>query len=107
MPSLAKNEMRTAYQGAKVSKLPSSLWVWLMVQRQSGGVELNAMFIDEGFGTQSPDALDKVLDTLTGLQSTGRLVGFISHVEELKDRIPAQLHVHKTPTGSRVELKVR
>jgi exonuclease SbcC len=78
-----------------------------VVQAQSGGIQLSAMFIDEGFGTQSEEALDAVLDTLTGLQASGRLVGFISHVKELKTRIPAQLHVHKTTTGSHVQWVIR
>lgn len=77
-----------------------------VIQAQTGGIELSAMFIDEGFGTQSSEALDSVLDTLTGLQDSGRLVGFISHVDAMKERIPAKLIVTKTPTGSRVAFKV-
>jgi exonuclease SbcC len=77
-----------------------------VIQAQSGGIELSAMFIDEGFGTQSSEALDSVLDTLTALQDSGRLVGFISHVDGMKDRIPAKLIVTKTPTGSRAAFKV-
>ena len=73
-----------------------------VVQAQSGGVELGAMFIDEGFGTQSEQALDSVLETLEGLQSTGRIVGFISHVESMRDRIPTKLLVTKTIAGSSV-----
>ncbi len=71
-----------------------------VIQAQAGGIELSAMFIDEGFGTQSAEALDSVLDTLVGLQDSGRLVGFISHVDGMKDRISAKLMVHKTSTGS-------
>ncbi len=77
-----------------------------VIQSQAGGIELSAMFIDEGFGTQSAEALDCVLDTLVSLQSSGRLVGFISHVEALKDRIHARLVVQKTPTGSRAAFVV-
>ena len=64
------------------------------------------MFIDEGFGTQSGEALDSVMDTLTALQDSGRLVGFISHVDGMKERIPAKLIVTKTPTGSHAAFKV-
>ena len=78
-----------------------------VVQAQSGGIELSAMFIDEGFGTQSAEDLDSVLDTLVSLQDSGRLVGFISHVEGMKDRIPAKLIVTKTAQGSRAHFTVR
>ena len=73
-----------------------------VVQTNAGGIELHSMFIDEGFGTQSEDALDAVMETLLRLQSDGRLVGVISHVRELRSRIGARLHVHKGTTGSRV-----
>jgi DNA repair protein SbcC/Rad50 len=77
-----------------------------VIQSQAGGIELAAMFIDEGFGTQSGEALESVFTTLTALQDSGRLVGFISHVEGMKERIPAKLIVTKTPTGSWTEFKV-
>jgi DNA repair protein SbcC/Rad50 len=77
-----------------------------VIQTQAGGIELSAMFIDEGFGTQSAEALDSVLDTLVNLQSSGRLVGFISHVDGMKERISAKLIVHKTSTGSHASFAV-
>jgi exonuclease SbcC len=50
------------------------------------------------------NTLDEVMDTLDELRAGGRVVGLVSHVEELRDRIPTRLRVHKTRTGSRVEL---
>ena len=77
-----------------------------VIQAQTGGIELSAMFIDEGFGTQSGEALDSVLNTLIELQDSGRLVGFISHVEGMRERIPAKLIVTKTPTGSTAKFQL-
>jgi exonuclease SbcC len=57
------------------------------------------MFIDEGFGTLDSETLDVALNALFELQKSGRLIGIISHVEELKNRIPARLEVTKSRTG--------
>lgn len=71
-----------------------------VVQTYSGGIHLDTMFIDEGFGTLDGETLDYALKTLASLRSGGRLVGIISHVPELKERIDARLAVHKTDRGS-------
>ena len=71
-----------------------------VVQAYSGGIHLDTMFIDEGFGTLDGETLDYALKTLASLRSGGRLVGIISHVPELKERIDARLAVHKTDRGS-------
>ncbi|PTH75372.1 hypothetical protein BU580_03195 [Staphylococcus agnetis] len=65
-----------------------------IVQNEQGGISLDAMFIDEGFGTLDQETLETALDTLIQLQATGRLVGIISHVTELKNRIPTILEVN-------------
>lgn len=70
------------------------------VQQTTGGIELNTMFIDEGFGTLDPHSLEQAVDILMDLQEHGRLIGVISHVAELKDRIPAKLVVTAGPAGS-------
>ena len=70
-----------------------------VAQARSGGVRLEAVFIDEGFGTLDPDALDVAVRTLVELTGD-RLVGVISHVGELRRQIPAQLEVRSSPTGS-------
>lgn len=71
-----------------------------VVQSYAGGVRLDTMFIDEGFGTLDPESLDNAISCLIDLQKSGRLVGIISHVPELKERIDARLEVHSTNTGS-------
>jgi DNA repair protein SbcC/Rad50 len=74
-----------------------------VVQQYAGGVSLETMFIDEGFGTLDPESLDHAIEALMDIQSSGRLVGIISHVPELKERIDARLEVTATQTGSRTE----
>jgi exonuclease SbcC len=71
-----------------------------VVQARAGGVELDAIFVDEGFGGLDPEALDLALDALARLQDSGRLVGIISHVSELKERVDRRLEVTSTPAGS-------
>jgi exonuclease SbcC len=72
-----------------------------VVQNHAGGISLETMFIDEGFGTLDPESLDQAIEALMDIQSSGRLVGIISHVPELKERIDAQLEVMATQKGSR------
>ncbi len=67
---------------------------------------MEAIFIDEGFGTLDEDALDKTIDALFELQSGGRLVGVISHVAELRDRIAAKLVVSGGEAGSSAHFEV-
>lgn len=74
-----------------------------VVQNYAGGVSLETMFIDEGFGTLDPESLDQAIEALIDIQSSGRLVGIISHVPELKERIDARLEVIATQTGSKTE----
>jgi len=71
-----------------------------VVQNHAGGVSLETMFIDEGFGTLDPESLDQAIEALIDIQSSGRLVGIISHVPELKERIDARLEVTATQSGS-------
>ncbi|MFJ7638456.1 AAA family ATPase [Peribacillus sp. NPDC097225] len=71
-----------------------------IVQQNAGGISLETMFIDEGFGTLDPESLDHAIEALMDIQSSGRLVGIISHVPELKERIDAQLQVTSTQNGS-------
>ncbi|MFN8924486.1 MAG: SbcC/MukB-like Walker B domain-containing protein, partial [Rhodospirillales bacterium] len=89
-----------------LAALSLALGVVDVVQAYAGGIRVDTLFIDEGFGSLDPEALDAALQSLLDLQSTGRLVGVISHVAELKDRIPARLDVVKATGGSRVEMAV-
>ncbi len=77
-----------------------------VVQRHAGGIRLDTVFIDEGFGSLDPEALDLALRTLEELRQGGRLVGLISHLEEIKTRIPARLEVTPGPGGSHARFRV-
>ena len=79
-----------------------------MVQAQSGGIQLDTMFVDEGFGSLDEESLRMAMETLAGLSDGRRLVGIISHVAELKDRISRQIVVKKDRDGyssARIELE--
>lgn len=77
------------------------------IQSSAGGVRLDAMFVDEGFGSLDNDALNNAVQTLASLSDANRLVGIISHVEELKERIDRQIVVKKEKSGgSRASLLV-
>jgi DNA repair protein SbcC/Rad50 len=73
-----------------------------VVTAESGGVQLDTLFVDEGFGTLDPQALDAVMTVLDELRRGGRTVGVISHVEELRARIPSRLEVVAGREGSRL-----
>jgi exonuclease SbcC len=75
-----------------------------VVCAESGGTRLDSLFVDEGFGSLDEATLDEVMDTLDGLREGGRLVGIVSHVAELRQRIPTRVHVRKHETGSSLEL---
>ena len=66
----------------------------------STGIHLDTLFVDEGFGSLDSSALSKAYQTLAGLTEGNRLVGIISHVSELKERIDRQIVVAKDPDGS-------
>lgn len=83
-----------------LASLALALGLAAVVQNNSGGVKLDTIFIDEGFGSLDTETLDFAMKTLLELQSGGRLVGIISHVEELKNQVPVRLEVFKTKTGS-------
>lgn len=71
-----------------------------VIQSQNGGVSVDTLFVDEGFGTLDSDSLDNAIQTLLDLHERGRLVGIISHVEELKTRIQSHIIVEKKADGS-------
>jgi exonuclease SbcC len=75
-----------------------------VVTAESAGTPMEALFVDEGFGTLDEDTLDEVMNVLDGLRAGGRIVGIVSHVTELRQRIPAQVHVRKGRAGSHVEV---
>ena len=74
------------------------------VREESGGFDLQTLFVDEGFGTLDDESLEQVMAVLDGLRDGGRAVGVVSHVAELRTRIPCQIAVDKSETGSTVRL---
>lgn len=89
-----------------MAALALSLGLSDVVQAYAGGIHLDTLFIDEGFGTLDPESLDRALDVLTALNQGGRLIGIISHVQELRTRIDTRLEVVPTDRGSTTRLTV-
>ncbi len=77
-----------------------------VVQSYSGGIRLETLFIDEGFGSLDPESLDLAIETLVDLQQSGRMIGVISHVSELKEQMTQRIDVHTSRVGSSVSIKV-
>ena len=71
-----------------------------VITQEAGGAMLDTLVVDEGFGSLDAETLDDVMAVLDGLRDGGRVVGVVSHVAELRDRIPTQLRVAKSRTGS-------
>lgn len=77
-----------------------------VVQAQSGGIRLDAMFIDEGFGSLDENLLALAMQMLSKLADGSRLIGVISHVAELREAIPAQIVISKSETGSVLQMRI-
>ncbi len=92
-------------EGFKAS-LALALGLADVVQSYSGGISLDTLFIDEGFGSLDPESLDSAIQCLVEIQKTGRLVGVISHVVELKERIKSVLEIISKKEGSFVNFVV-
>ncbi len=71
-----------------------------VVKAEAGGVDLDTLFIDEGFGSLDADTLDQVMAVIDDLRDRGRVVGIVSHVADLKDRVAERLEVRRLPDGS-------
>ena len=76
-----------------------------VVTAEAGGTRIEALFVDEGFGSLDEDTLEEVMTVLDGLREGGRMVGIVSHVAELRQRIPAQVRVHKGQAGSHLQVR--
>ncbi|MGQ0838134.1 AAA family ATPase [Actinokineospora sp.] len=87
-----------------VASLSLALGLADVVAAETGGALLDTLFVDEGFGTLDANTLDDVMTILDELRVGGRVVGLVSHVDELRQRIPMRLRVRKARTGSTVEL---
>ncbi|MGN7148123.1 AAA family ATPase [Arthrobacter sp. SAFR-179] len=75
-----------------------------VVQQEAGGVEIETLFVDEGFGSLDEQSLEQVMDAIEGLRDGGRVVGLVSHVAEMKQRIGTQLQVLKSRNGSTLRI---
>lgn len=96
-------DVKTLSGGEKFNaSLSLALGMADVIQSYQGAVSIETMFIDEGFGTLDEEALQKAVDTLVDLQRSGRMIGVISHVEELKTAFPAILEVQKSKEGHSV-----
>jgi exonuclease SbcC len=73
-----------------------------VVKAEAGGVDLDTLFIDEGFGSLDADTLEEVMSVIDDLRDRGRVVGIVSHVTDLKDRIAEHIEVRRIPDGSSV-----
>ena len=71
-----------------------------VVRAEAGGVDLDTLFIDEGFGSLDSGTLDQVMSVIDDLRDRGRVIGIVSHVAELKERVPERLEVRHLPDGS-------
>jgi exonuclease SbcC len=87
-----------------LASLALALGLTDVVTAEAGGTRIEALFVDEGFGTLDEETLDEVMDVLDGLREGGRVVGLVSHVAELRSRIPAQVEVRKGRSGSALTL---
>ncbi|MCC9192993.1 SMC family ATPase [Arthrobacter sp. zg-Y916] len=76
-----------------------------VVQQEAGGTSMETLFVDEGFGSLDEEALEQVMDALEGLRDGGRVVGLVSHVAEMKQRIGAQLQITRGRNGSTVRFR--
>jgi exonuclease SbcC len=85
-----------------LTSLALALGLAEVVTARAGGLRLDTLFIDEGFGSLDDDTLDLAMRTLDELRQGGRTVGVISHVASMRDQLPAQLHVTATPRGPSV-----
>lgn len=75
-----------------------------VIQSVAGGVEIDTLFVDEGFGALDQESLEQAIQTLVGLAEGNRLIGIISHVSELKERIDRQIRIEKTVAGSTIKV---
>ena len=89
---------------AFMASLALALGLGDAVRAEAGGLDLKTLFVDEGFGSLDEDSLEQVMAVLDTLRDGGRAVGIVSHVSELRARIPQQLHVVKAQAGSRIHV---
>ena len=90
-----------------LASLALALGLAAVVTAEAGGTRIEALFVDEGFGSLDEDTLEEVMTVLDGLREGGRMVGIVSHVAELRQRIPAQVRVRKGQAGSHLTVRTQ
>ena len=103
---LNSNRIVNSLSGGELFLASLSLALGLaeVIQNESGGISLETIFIDEGFGSLDSETLDTAITTLIDLQSYGRNIGIISHVSELKDRIRSKVEVYSENNYAKVRI---
>ena len=103
---LNSNRIVNSLSGGELFLASLSLALGLaeVIQNESGGISLETIFIDEGFGSLDSETLDMAITTLIDLQSYGRNIGIISHVSELKDRIRSKVEVYSENNYAKVRI---
>jgi exonuclease SbcC len=103
-----KNRSANTLSGGEsfMASLSLALGLSDVVAQSAGGIHLDAMFIDEGFGSLDAEVLELAIRTLSDMAGSNRIIGIISHVAELRERIDKQVCVEKTTAGSRISLVV-
>ncbi len=79
--------------------------VLALSEKLAMGAELGSLFLDEGFGSLDAETLESVTQILESLRQQNRMIGIITHVSALGERLPTQIKVHKDPSGSRITLE--
>lgn len=89
-----------------IAALSLALSLAEIIQEEAGGIKIDAMFIDEGFGSLDEDALEMAIRALENIEGEGRIIGIISHVRKLKERIPQQLQIISENGKSKVNTRL-
>nr|WP_236671888.1 SbcC/MukB-like Walker B domain-containing protein [Enterococcus sp. BWB1-3] len=96
----ASRSARTLSGGESfIAALALALSLAEVIQEQAGGVLIEALFIDEGFGSLDEEALEMAIEALETIENEGRMIGIISHVTELKSRISQQMRINTNGVG--------
>lgn len=104
----AKSREISTLSGGESFKAALALSLGLsdIVQQKAGGVQIDTMFIDEGFGSLDPESLEQTMRTLIELSGNRTLIGIISHVAELREKIDKKILVTKTQSGSKLKIEL-
>ena len=107
LANFTKSAVRKSSRKSFIASLSLALGLSEEIQESSGGVQVNTLFVDEGFGSLDEETLQQAMGALMGLSESDKLIGIISHVAELRERIDKQIIVTKNKSGgSRAEVVI-